>query len=117
MITELLEQEELAIGLYRIRLRVGHTRIDTLRTGTSSGVALAFPLQAEETDECQKNGEKSEEANAGGGGMDLQKVGAQGFLYHISLRLHITRSSDFGLWATHGDWNEVEEMKQNKICD
>ena len=44
-------EEELAVGLERIRLRVGHARIDTQRTGTSLGVALAFSIQAEEADE------------------------------------------------------------------
>ena len=106
LISKLLEQEELTIGLYRIRLRVGHARIDTRMTGTSSGVALAFPIQAKEADECQKKSKKGEESNASGRGMNLQKVGARGFLYHVSLRLNITRSSNFRLWATHGDENK-----------
>ena len=76
LVAELLKQEELAIGLERIQLRVGYARIDTQGTGTSLGVTLAFSIQAEEADEGQKNGKKREEANAGGGGMDLQKVGA-----------------------------------------
>ena len=44
LVTELLEQKKLAIGLERIRLRVGQARIDTRRIGTSLGVTFALSV-------------------------------------------------------------------------